>query len=80
MEWKRRRVAHAQQYRRFVLRGKKGDAFPARNKRRAVREARKASPFAGEYWSRPGLFPAILLVLYLCSRVGVPSIMLAVPN
>lgn len=27
----------------------KGDAFPARNKRRAVREAGKAPPFAGEY-------------------------------
>jgi hypothetical protein len=32
------RVAHAQQYgKRFVLRGRKGDAFPARNNRRENR-------------------------------------------
>jgi hypothetical protein len=34
---------------RFVLRGRKGDAILARNTRLAVREAGKASPFAGEY-------------------------------
>lgn len=33
----------------LFCRERKGDAFLVRNNRRAVREAGKASPFAGEY-------------------------------